>query len=247
MDVVHPRLSERCLILCYPSPTRECCQQRLTEMKLLGVVEIVEGGDAEVRGVRVVGKGTSSLVVKGRLADGREVAVKVRRVDSRRESLLWEAEALKTANKVGVGPRLYAYSRNFIVREYVEGVPIQIFAERNCGEPVRLVLVKLAQQLVLLDSIGLAHNELSRFEDHVLVKEKELQPVIIDFESATFNPNRSNLTQFFSFLLKTGEGYSTLSRCAGIQLPREALRGLLRRYKSDRNLMSFLLELGFEP
>ncbi|MEM4900314.1 MAG: hypothetical protein QXM99_07925 [Thermofilum sp.] len=246
MDAVPSEIGKWCLILCYPSSTHDCCLQRFTEMKLLGVAEIAEEGGAEVRGIRVVGKGTSSIVVKGRFADGREVAVKIRRSDSRRESLLWEAEALKAANKVGVGPRLYAYSRNFIVREYVEGVPIRVFAERNCGEPLRIVLLKLAQQLMMLDSIGLAHNELSRFEDHVLVSERELLPVIIDFESATFNPNRSNLTQFFSFLLKAGHEYSVISRCAGIQLPREALRGLLKRYKADRNLRGFLVELGLE-
>lgn len=215
-------------------------------MRLLGVVGLIEDGRTEVGGTRIVGKGTSSLVVKGRLADGEIVAVKVRRVDSRRDSLLFEAAALEAANKVGVGPKLHAFSRNFIVREYVKGVPLRVFAERNCGKPLRVVLAKLARQLAALDSIGLAHNELSRFEDHVLVLEEELQPLVIDFESATFNPHRSNLTQFFSFLMKKSEEVSAVSKCAGIQLPPEALRGLLRRYKVSRDLEEFLVELGLD-
>lgn len=233
------------MILCYPLSAPACCVQRLTEMKLLGITVLVEEGDTEVRGIRVVGKGTSSIVVRGRLFDGRDVAVKIRRTDSRRDSLIREAIVLKAANEVGVGPTLYAYSKNFIVREYVAGVPIRVFVKRNCGEPFRIILTKLARQLALLDRIGLAHNELNRFEDHVLVYERELVPVIIDFESATFNPRRSNLTQFFSFLLKDGQKFDVV-RCADVRLPPDSLRGLLRRYKVDRDLESFLLELGLE-
>ncbi len=237
-------LRERwCLILCYPTPSRECCVQRMTEMRLLGVSHLLEGGATEIQGIRVVGKGVSSVVVKGVLFDGRVAALKVRRQDSRRESLLGEAAALAEANKVGVGPRLYAFSRNILVREYVEGVPLREFASRGDRESLRIVLSELARQLARLDSVGLAHNELARFEDHVLVVEEKLLPVIIDFESATFNPRRSNVTQFFSFLLRRG-AYGELKSSLGVGLPEESLRALLRSYKVCRSVESLLLELG---
>ena len=239
-------LRERwCLVLCYPTPSRECCVQRLTEMRMLGVSHLIEGGGAEVWGVRVLGKGVSSVVVKGATFNGGIVALKVRRLDSRRESLLREAAALREANRVGVGPKLYAYSRNMLVREYIAGVPLGHFASKGDPASLRKVLLKLARQLAALDSIGLAHNELARFEDHVLVVEERLLPVIIDFESATFNARRSNVTQFFSFLLRRGPS-NGLRRSLEIGLPEESLRALLRSYKASRDIEAFILELGLE-
>lgn len=233
-----------CAALCYPSPTRGCCIKRLTELRLLGVLELLEEGSARIGDALVIGKGTSAIAIKAVYCDGSVVLAKVRRLDSRRDSLLGEAAALAIANSVGVGPRLIACSRNVLVREYVKGVPFAEFALRNCGELLREVFTNLVLQLAALDSVGLVHNELARFEDHVLVEESSLRPMIIDFESATLNRSRSNVTQLLSFLMKKGGAAQTLRECLGISLPAETLRGILREYKSERNIGKLLVELG---
>jgi len=239
-------LARWCAVLCYPAPSHSCCLRRLTELKLLGVAELLEEGSVRIGEVSVVGKGTSAIAVKALYRDGSAALVKVRRLDSRRSSLIGEAAALSMANSVGVGPRLIAYSRNILVREYVSGIPFAEFARRNCGESLREVFVALVLQLAALDSIGLMHNELARFEDHVLVEEDSLRPVIIDFESATLNRNRSNVTQLLGFLMKKGGSAQLLRECLGVGVPVEALHGILKRYKIERDVESLLVELGFE-
>lgn len=242
MDAVLPM--RLCTALCYPSPSHSCCIRRLTELRLLGVLELLEEGSARIGEVAVVGKGTSAVTIKAFHRSAGVVLVKVRRLDSRRSSLLGEAAALSMANSVGVGPRLIACSRNILVREYIEGTPFAEFALRNCGERVREVFTKLVLQLAALDSIGLVHNELARFEDHVLVEETSLRPVIIDFESATLNRSRSNVTQLLGFLMSRSGFAQALRECLGVSLPAEALRSILRRYKSERNIEELLTELG---
>jgi len=234
-----------CAVLCYPSPSYRCCVRRLVELRLLGVLELLEEGGIKVGEVSVVGKGTSAIAIKAVHRSAGAVLVKVRRLDSRRSSLLGEAAALSLANSVGVGPRLIAYSRNALVREYVDGVPLVEFALGSCGgEELREVFKNLILQLAALDSIGLMHNELARFENHVLVERTSLRPVIIDFESATLSKSRSNVTQLLGFLMNKSGFAQALRECTGIRLPAEALRGILKRYKNERNVEELLVELG---
>ncbi|MCC6058883.1 MAG: hypothetical protein LM563_01355, partial [Thermofilum sp.] len=72
------------------------------------MLELLEEGSARIGEVAVVGKGTSAVTIKAVHRSAGVVLVKVRRLDSRRSSLLGEAAALSMANSVGVGPRLIA-------------------------------------------------------------------------------------------------------------------------------------------
>ncbi|MEM0369942.1 MAG: serine/threonine protein kinase [Pyrobaculum sp.] len=185
--------------------------RQLRDLKL----RLVEGGGVEINGVRVVGKGTNSVVFLCRPAVGDVLlACKIRRRDSSRDSLATEGQLLHLANLVGVGPRLYTYSRDVVAYHYVDGVYFEKWWGGADSEEKRRVVGDLLTQAYRLDTAGVLHNELSRLNRHVLISGGS--PVILDFESATLGSGK-NVTQVVSGLMKFG-----------LKPPVEALR----RYKS---------------
>ena len=203
--------------------------KQLRELEL----ELLPGGTLLHNGVYVVGKGTNSVVFLCRPKVGNlQLACKIRRGDSTRPSLALEGQYLHLANAVGVGPRLYVYSRDVLAYRFVNGVDINTWWKSATPEKRRSLVQDLLTQAFLLDKIGLSHNELARLKDHVLVEED--RPIIIDFESASLGKSH-NVTQ-------VANGLSHL----GLKPPLEALR----RYKAAPNkdtftevLMGFLSQL----
>lgn len=195
-------------ILCYPlkdvKQYRSLIQERINCLMKLGVTHIILGGSVDIgRGIRVLGKGFSSIVVKA-LWRGREVLLKIRRLDSRRDTLEHEAQNLILANRVSVGPTLYAYTRDFIVREYVNGITFnEWISVENCVERVKHVLKEVILQCYRLDSIGLDHGELSRPQKHIIISTENEPPkaYIIDFESASTSRKPRNVTSFLNFII----------------------------------------------
>lgn len=165
-------------------------------------LDILVGGSVIINGFYVVGKGTNSVVYrcKPRLGDF-DLACKIRRSDSTRPSLAPEGQMFHIANSVGVGPRLYTYSRDVIAYRYVDGVPLGRWWGSTGVEQRRSLVEDLLNQAFKLDTAGVSHNELSRPEKHVIVESG--RPVIIDFESATLGGGR-NVTQVASGLMRLG-------------------------------------------
>ncbi len=241
--VVELRLSpdvvgEYSRIISYPSGCPEATRARIIELNLLGVERLVLEGRVEIGRYRVLGKGTTSLVVKGVIRGGRLVTVKMLRTDANRDSLLHEARMLKLANSVGVGPGLIAYSRNFLVWEYVDGVPLgRWLASRPDPGTLRRVMRAIFDQLHALDRIGLVHGQLSRPKEHVLIRGEK--PVIIDFETSSLESRRKNLTQLAHILFRDEHVREAL----GVRWDRVV--ELLRMYKRDMSVYPRLLsELG---
>jgi len=229
------------LLLCYPLPTEECFVRRLVEAKLLGVRCFLRGGRHVIRGIPVVGKGTTAIVLAAEHLGGLKAAVKVRRLDANRVTLLGEARMLRLANRYGVGPPLLAASRNMVVWKLVEGEPFYRWLEKTEDpQEIKEVLRKIVFQLYSLDEAGIAHNELSRPGEHILVEGRT--PYILDFESATFNRSRSNLTQFLSILAREGVLSTKLRETLG--LDKKSILDILRRYKQERDLAQLLESLS---
>ncbi|MEM1810119.1 MAG: hypothetical protein QXP94_04875 [Thermofilaceae archaeon] len=226
------RLSDRQLsVLTYPAFDRESAARRLVELSLLGVDELAFEGPVELWGLRVIAKGTVGIVVKGRWM-GVDVAVKVRRLDANRPSLLGEAEKLRLANKVGVGPRLLAASRNFLVWKYIEGALLEDWGLKASEEELKAAVGELIRQALALDKIGLVHQELSRLGDHVLVT-PELGVVIFDFETASLVSGRSNVTQVIQGLMLRNTAFAKRVREVFGVSKEEVLR-IVREYKVTR-------------
>ena len=217
-------------LLCYPRLDADEAERRLGELRLLGVEALELRGRHRVGEVPVLGKGHVGVVVAARIGDA-SAALKIRRVDADRDSLAAEAESLRRANLVSVGPRLMAASSNFLLMELIEGDYLPDWVgglgpseERRLRRVIRLLLDKARR----LDSAGLDHGELSRAHRHVIVAGDE--PRIIDFESASTGRRAANVTSVAQYV------YFNRRMKAMVEglMPtpeREALIEALRRYK----------------
>ncbi len=125
---------------------------------------------------------------------GEEVALKVRRTDSDRESMHREAEMLVLANKAGVGPILHGFSSDFIAMEEITGSYLGEWLNNFRGDPEKLrsVIRVLLEKSRKLDHVGVDHGELTRVKRHFIVT--EAGPRIIDFESASIERRMQNVT-----------------------------------------------------
>ncbi len=99
-------------LVAYPDPTDDSVQSRIRQLTDLGITELEFQGALKIGKLSILGKGVVGLVFAGTSGTDR-VAVKIRRVDSRRKSMAHEAEMMKAANNAGIGPDASAHRRTF--------------------------------------------------------------------------------------------------------------------------------------
>ena len=220
-------------VLTYPRRDLESLKRRVETLKRLGVTLVEFTGPKEVLGLRVLGKGTRSVILKAWVS-GRRYALKVRRLDASIPSLVMEAENMKIANRVGVGPKLLRHSEDMIVMELIEGVPIPEWIGGTAVEDkgiLRNVLRKLIVDAYRLDRAGLDHGELSRASKHIYVK-PDGEPVILDFGSSSTRRRPSNVTSIVQYLFIGGAVAERVRKLHG-PVDRDRLLEGLRNYKRN--------------
>lgn len=229
-------------VICYPIVNKECTNRRIVEARLLGIRDFIFSGKSEIRGVKILGKGTTSIVLKGIYLGNIQVTIKVRRTDANRPSVIREAKILEIINIHGVGPRMLSFSRNMIVWKYIEGLSFEEWLQSVPAKRVlKNILKDIIIQLYTLDKIGVSHNELSRPENHIIIALPEQKPYIIDFESATIKKDASNLTQFLNFLIKPRSKIGTkIKNILEIEVDRKYLINAFKMYKKTKNLNPIL-------
>jgi len=231
-------------VLSYPKGDLEYALEVVRELKDQKIEELVFTGNVKINKIQVLGKGTTSLVLKGTRL-GETVALKILRVDANRETLELEADNLKIANGVGVGPNLISHGCRSLIMEYVDGRPIldflkHIFEEHKI-EDLKTVFKKSLIQAFHLDRVSLDHGELSHANKHIFViPENEVK--IIDFESASTKRKPSNLTSLTQFFLIRNEYASKIRESLGIK-DLGNLFQLLRKYKKEKTSNNFKLIL----
>lgn len=229
-------LDEICTIISYPNGCINRCRSIIYALRKIGIKKLVFTGRVKIGKYSVLGKGCESIVLLGVNEDGRKVAIKLRREDSRRPSLKTEAERLKLVNKLGIGPKLLYATDDFLIMEYIKGESLEKAVLEKEDRVILRTIIDLLEQCWKMDRLGIIHLELSRPHEHVLIRETDGQPVIIDFETTSISTRKTNLTQVASFLFFRN---STLSRKVknlfGIDSKKAVkLRRLLRLYKKNR-------------
>ena len=150
------------LILGYPRATKSELKKRLVELKKLGIKTVSFEGKTTLNNIAVLGKGYVGVVVLSRKGK-KEVALKIRRIDSSRQEMGNEAKLLKLANQVNVGPKLIDSSKNFIIMEYVEGKKIIDWVKelkgRGSAAKLKATVRKVLDDCYSLDRIRLDHGE----------------------------------------------------------------------------------------
>jgi putative serine/threonine protein kinase len=152
-----------------------------------------------------------------------------------------EAEMLKLANKVGVGPRLTGVSVNFLAMEFAEGdlLPkwLANLKGRGTTEQINYVLRDVLEQCWLLDEAGLDHGELSHASKHIIVK-RTGKPYILDFETASNTRRESNVTSICQYFFVGSKLAQTLRKKLG-KINQQALITALHDFKKKRNRRHF--------
>ena len=235
-------------ILGYPKATRGELSKRITELKKLGIKGITFTGITTLNNVPVLGKGYVGVVVLSN--QGKKlVALKIRRMDASRPEMKSEANLLRLANEIDVGPELIDSSKNFIIMEYLEGKKIidwiRDLKGRGSAAKLRSTVRKMLEDCYNLDKIRLDHGELSHIHKHVIVGKKVC---IIDFESASVNRRTSNVTSATQSIF-IGSGIANLVKKIIKEPNRKKLIVSLKKYKNDQSRENFedvLQVLGLE-
>lgn len=236
-------------LVAYPDPAADAVEARIRQLGELGITGLEFNGSLRVGKLSVLGKGVVGLVFSG-IAERTRVAVKIRRVDSRRNSMKHEAEMIKAANNAGVGPRFLGVSQDVLEMQYVEGKPLPLWIStlrgRGTRTRIRSTFKKLFDQCVRLDSYGIDHGELSRAHKNVLVGLDD-QPWILDFESASLMRRVNNFTSIAQYLFLSNRFAKRVIRILG-PVDTQELVNYLRLYKSGKTndaYQSVLNLLGF--
>ena len=220
-------------LVAYPSGDPDEVESRIRQLEQLEITGLDFQGRLKTDRLSILGKGVVGIVVIG-LRGNRRIAVKIRRVDARRPSLIQEAELLKIANSQNVGPECLGGAADVLAMELVEGLSLPSWLESLKGRGrrtrVRSVVKPLLEQCLRMDAYGLDHGELSRAHKNVIISNDDI-PRILDFESASLMRRPSNFTSLAQYLFLGGSIAKKMNRVLG-PVDREELLKCLRDYKA---------------
>jgi putative serine/threonine protein kinase len=226
--------------MCYPRYDLMELRRRIKELKKLGVTAVEFAGDKNLFNVSVLGKGYVGVVVIV-FTDQGKVALKVRRVDADRTGMQHEAEMLRKANAVDVGPRLLDTTENFLLMEFINGTLLPQWIEKLEGKEtesrIRKVLRAILEQCWRLDKTGLDHGQLSRAPKHIIIDVND-NPYLVDFETASLNRRVSNVTSICQFLFIRSQVAKMIIKKLG-EISHEELIKTLKTYKQQRTRENF--------
>jgi putative serine/threonine protein kinase len=227
-------------ILCYPKYDPDETTKRIRQLKRLGVKAIQFTGNKRAFDVPILGRGHVGIVVVATTKMG-QAALKIRRLDADRKEMQHEAEMLAKANSVGIGPRLIAMERDFLLMEFIEGALLPDWIAsvkgRGTGKRIRAVLRDILEQCYRLDRAGLDHGELSRAPKHIIIDTVD-KPHVVDFETASIMRRTSNVTSISQYLFVKSQLAGILRRKLGY-VDQELLVSVLRSYKHEPTKQSF--------
>ncbi|MGQ9781805.1 MAG: hypothetical protein ACUVQ8_06100 [Nitrososphaeria archaeon] len=228
------------LLISYPKIDKDRVKRTIQELKDKNVYTILCEGITQVDGLRVLGKGCTSIVFAANTKYGLS-AVKVLRTDADRTTLIHEAEYLKKVNKLGIGPTLYDATDEFLIMELLKGKKIGEYIQELRGEGrarrLKKVIGEIMRQCFVLDSRRIAHCELSNPLKHIVVTTRD-RPVILDFESASENKKYSNLTSFTQSFFVGGRLSPKVRKILGIK-NHKPIVDTLKEYKQNPNEKTF--------
>jgi len=220
-------------VLTYPRISLREAKPRIRQLEQLGVEELLFDGHTRVGRLGILGLGTVGIVVRAR-AGGRLCALKIRRTDANRPNMEAEVTITTFANRVGVGPEVYAHTKDMILMKLLESQEIADWLRGLRGkgrrDEVRGMLHSLLNQCRTLDIMGIDHGQLSNLRKHAVIAEGK--PWIIDFESAGTERKPRNVTTAAQYLLVGGGVSPLVRRILGVR-DTEVLKMLLANYKRD--------------
>lgn len=241
VEVRSPLLSN---LISYPKFDLDEYHKRINDLDKMGIKDVILEGPAQLYELKILGKGHSGVVLKVNTYSGKNFALKIRRLDSRRKDCLTEINNQKLANIVGIGPKLLENTHDLILMEFINGKGISdwIIDQSNKTDlnkkSVGNIVNEILEQCYKLDVLNLDHGELTRIDNHVMVSEYN-QISIIDFESSSTKRKPSNVTSASQALLLSG-GIISNKICKFIKIKdHEYLLNDLKNYKKRKTRQNF--------
>jgi putative serine/threonine protein kinase len=226
-------------ILGYPKSTKRQINSRILELEKLKIKSVSFTGTTTIGKLEILGKGYVGVVVLAKRGN-KKVALKIRRLDSQRSEMKSEAKLLKLVNTVNVGPKLFDYSKNFVIMEYLEGEKISNWIKSLNGigsaKKLKTTIKTVLEDCFRLDQIGFDHGELSNISKHVIVG--DTKSTLIDFESSSTKRRVSNVTSITQAIF-IGSGIAKKVQRIYKNPSKEKIIQVLRSYKQEQSRDNF--------
>ncbi|MFN3814327.1 MAG: RIO1 family regulatory kinase/ATPase [Aquificaceae bacterium] len=168
--------------------------------------------------LELVSKGWRSYVYKA-LFEGKKVAVKVAKGNNLKYAIRKEAQILTKLRGIKNFPQIVACGEDFIVYEFIEGLPLEKCCLTN--KEKKRVYKKVLELAFLLDKMCVSREEFQRLDKNIIIS-KGGEVYVIDFERGNVNCTRKkNVPQLIQLFRR--EGYISFDEA--IRLGKEYGKG----------------------
>jgi len=228
-------------LLCYPRFNTSDYYSRLSELRSLNLKFVILEGSTLLRGIRILGKGSEGLVLKVQNTHSKTMALKIKRIDSCRTNMKNEFEFYQSVNRNHLGPKVYSYTKNTLLMEFVEGLSARnwFLKSKMNLELIRKIIINILTQCYTLDKLHIDHGQLNKLDNHVIISHRGSKCTIVDFESASCIRKVNNVTSAFQGLIFKGIISDQINKFANYDKKRVEFLNLLSRYKMDMSKKNF--------
>ncbi len=182
-------------------------------------------------------------VVYTAMKDGLKVAAKIKKPTSEAQGRVRnEGRTLALVNKHHVGPKLVLAKDDLVIYEFVEGDYLRDWLPKAPKPKVKPLLRDLLHQARVLDTLGIAKEEMHRPLKNAIVT-KSGKVVLIDFERTHPSHRPHNVTQLCQFLMV----WKSVLKTKGITINDKSLITAAKAYKdkpSDASFAALVKQLG---
>ena len=151
-----------------------------------------------------------------------------------------EARTLERLQNYKIGPKLLFYTSDYFVYEFIDGIFIKDYIEKNKKPKIQKVLIHVFNQCFQLDNLGINKEEMHHPYKHVLITKKD-KVFLIDFERSVVTQKPHNVTQFCQCIMQMKPELEK----KGFDINKRAIIKAAKEYKDNISLKKFkrILEL----
>lgn len=187
-----------------------------------------------VNDIKYLAKGKHSIVLNGKF-DGENVIVKTG-IAQYIEKEVFFLDKLKKESFV---PKMFFYSKNYVVREKFSGQIILDFLESSSKSSTIKVFNEVLKICFRLDELEINKDEMTNPYKHIYVFD-DLSVKMIDYERSIFSENPKNLRQFLQYVRRN----IRVLKAKGINISEEKLFDIGKKYHKTK--FNFKFEDLFE-
>lgn len=228
-------------LICYPKFDAVNYTLKIKDLFSLHLKFVILEGNTILYNNNILGKGCEGLVLKVENNKNEIMAVKIKRTDSCRNSMKNEFDFYNLANMYRIGPKVYSYTDNVLLMDFLEGISIENWFLKTelDSNLIKTVVIDILNQCFILDKINLDHGQLNRLCNHIIIRPDNLKCSIIDFESASTFRKVSNLSSAFQGLFFRGIISKKINSYINYENKIKEFLKLLKIYKSNISRENF--------